>query len=102
MSKGTARGAVLRSYKAGWPFWRFMAKAGIPIRVTVEVIFDKEAKVFVAHNSNLRGLVAEAETLDELFRNLDAAAFDLLESYLHQTPTRHPLMSPIFETPIPA
>ncbi len=79
----------MKSYPAGWPFWKIAARAGFPIGISVYVIRDDEAGVYVACRSNLKGLVAEAPTLDELHKNLDAAAEDLLMHYLHQPPRRH-------------
>lgn len=71
----------MKSYPAGWPFWKALSKAGIPIGVTVQVIHDPEANVYVACNSNLRGLVAEAETLDELSQNIRAGILDLMPEH---------------------
>lgn len=77
--------------------WRALARRGAPILVTVKVDFDKEARVFVARDSNLRGLIAEAPTLDELAKNIDAAIADLLEDYLHEPPARRPVTSMTFD-----
>ncbi len=82
-----------RGYPAGWPFWRALARHGVPIRVHVEVMYDPEAEVYVALNSNLKGLIAEAPDVDQLIRNLDLAAKDLLETYLHEPPTTPPITS---------
>ncbi|MFT4190695.1 MAG: DUF1902 domain-containing protein [Comamonas sp.] len=68
----------MKYYPAGWPLWRTLAKSGVPIGITVQVMYDPEAKVYVAHDSNLRGLVAEAETLDELRDNIRAGIVDLM------------------------
>jgi predicted RNase H-like HicB family nuclease len=92
----------MKYYNAGWPAWRFLAKMGVPIRVKVMVFYDDEAKVYVATNSNLRGLVAEAETFDGLVKNINAAARDLLESYLHEPPNRTPLSITMNEACAPA
>lgn len=81
----------MKSYPAGWPFWKAAARAGVPIGISVNVIRDEEAGVYVACDSNLKGLVAEAPTLDELRANLDAASQDLLLHHLHAAPPRHPV-----------
>lgn len=67
------------------------------IKVHVHVPFDREAKVFVASNSNLRSLVAEAETLDELVKNLNAGVADLLSSYVKPPAAGPPRTSLTFE-----
>jgi predicted RNase H-like HicB family nuclease len=53
-------------YRLGWYFATLFAKLGIPLLIKVEIIHDDEANVYVATSSDLKGLVIEAETLDEL------------------------------------
>jgi predicted RNase H-like HicB family nuclease len=48
-----------------------------PIVVTAD--WDPEANVWVATTRDLRGLVAEADTIEELRRKLPGMALDLLE-----------------------
>lgn len=78
----------MSSYPAGWPFWQTIGRHGVAIRVRVEVFHDVEAGVYVAHKSNLPGLVAEGESLEELFQNVDDGAKDLLASYLESEPVK--------------
>ena len=53
-------------YRLGWIFANLLAKLGIPLLIKVEIIHDDEANVYIATSSDLIGLVVEAETLDEL------------------------------------
>jgi len=53
-------------YRLGWPCATFFAEMGIPLLIKVEIIRDNEANVYVATSPDLKGLVVEAETLDEL------------------------------------
>lgn len=53
-------------YRLGWIFASWLAKIGIPLLIKVEIIHDDEANVYIATSSDLIGLVVEAETLDEL------------------------------------
>lgn len=53
-------------YRLGWYFATWLAKLGIPLLIKVEIIHDDEANVYVATSSDLKGLVIEAQTLDEL------------------------------------
>lgn len=75
-------------YRVGNPFWRFLARLGIPLVVRVDVMFDKDANVYVATSRDLRGLVAEAQSKEELI----AAVYDcvdlLIESEVHK-PLKH-------------
>jgi predicted RNase H-like HicB family nuclease len=53
-------------YRLGWAFAEFFASMGIPLLIKVDVLFDIEANVYVATSCDLKGLIVEAETLDEL------------------------------------
>ena len=53
-------------YRLGWPCATFFAEMGMPLLIKVEIIHDNEANVYVATSPDLKGLVVEAETLDEL------------------------------------
>ncbi len=53
-------------YRLGWPCAAFFASLGMPLLIKVEIIHDNEANVYIATSPDLKGLVVEAETLDEL------------------------------------
>ena len=53
-------------YRLGWPCATFFAEMSVPLLIKVEIIHDNEANVYVATSPDLKGLVVEAETLDEL------------------------------------
>lgn len=53
-------------YRLKWPFARFFASLGFSLSIKINVVFDEEANVYVATSNDLKGLVVEAETLDEL------------------------------------
>ena len=53
-------------YRLGWVFATLLAKIGIPLLIKVDIIHDDEANVYIATSSDLKGLVVEANTLDEL------------------------------------
>lgn len=57
-------------YRLGWAFATLIAKIGIPLLIKVEIIHDNEANVYIATSSDLTGLVVEADTLDELEREV--------------------------------
>ena len=50
--------------------------------IRVDAFFDKEANVFVATSPDLKGLVAEAETLDALEKEVLACASGLISFQL--------------------
>lgn len=76
------------SYRAGFPGWKFAARAGVRINIRVNVLRDEEAGVYVATSPDLNGLTVEAETFDELRQEIHGAAAQLLELELHQSPAR--------------
>jgi hypothetical protein len=65
-------------YRLGWYFATWFAKLGIPLLIKIEIIHDDEADVYIATSSDLKGLVVEAETLDELEKEV----FDLVPELL--------------------
>ncbi len=65
-------------YRVGNLGWRVAARIGIPLKVRIDVIFDDEAKVFVATSEDLKGLVVEAATVEELWAEIKQCACDLL------------------------
>ena len=69
-------------YRIGFPGWKIAARAGIPLFLRVEVHHDAEVDRYWADSPDLRGLVMEAQSLDELFASTRAAALDLLELQL--------------------
>ncbi|WP_229414662.1 DUF1902 domain-containing protein [Zemynaea arenosa] len=48
----------------------------------MDVIHDAEAQVYVATSEDLRGLVCEAATIEELRSEVEGAVMDLLDVYL--------------------
>ena len=53
-------------YRLGWPFSTFFASIGVPLLINIEVFHDDEANVYVATSADIKGLVVEAETFEEL------------------------------------
>lgn len=75
-------------YRVGRPFWRQVARAGVPVRLRVEVHFDEESNSYWASSDDLDGLVVAGDTLDELRSEVVSAATVLLEMELAEAP-RH-------------
>lgn len=65
-------------YRIGFPFWKQMARLGVPLKLRVNVILDDEAGVFVATSDDLRGLVCEAASMDDLVKEVSLATYELL------------------------
>lgn len=73
-------------YRIGFPFWREAARFGVPLKLRINVTRDDEAGVLVASSDDLRGLVCEAATFDELVREVTSATQELLTLQLHREP----------------
>ena len=69
-------------YRIGFPGWKVAARVGVQLFLRVDVHHDPEADRYWADSPDLRGLVMEAQSLDELFASTREAALDLLELQL--------------------
>lgn len=69
-------------YRVGRVGWRLAFKLGATLIYRVDVVRDAEAGVYVATSPDVQGLVAEASTMDELFKEVDAGAEELIGSQL--------------------
>jgi predicted RNase H-like HicB family nuclease len=78
-------------YRIGYPFWKTFARMGVPLKLRVLVQRDDEAGVFIATSDDLRGLAAEAETMDALVVEVKSVIDDLLVEALHAAPPNPPV-----------
>ncbi len=65
-------------YRVGFPGWKVAAALGVTLVFRVDVLLDKEAGVFLATSPDIRGLVAEAHSLEELFKEVEHGSDMLL------------------------
>ncbi|MBV6273795.1 DUF1902 domain-containing protein [Alcaligenaceae bacterium CGII-47] len=67
-----------------------MYKVGLPVTLRVNVDYDKDAKVFTVTSNDLRALVVEASTTDELIVETKNAVDMLMEDVVcaRKAPTR--------------
>ena len=78
-------------YRIGYPFWKALARHGVPLKLRVNVLRDEEAGVYVATSDDLRGLVAEAENMDALVAEVYNVIDDLLTEELHSAAPNKPV-----------
>lgn len=79
-------------YRLGWPCATFFAGMGVSLLIKVEIIHDNEANVYIATSPDVKGLVVEAETLDELEKEVWDLVPELLtpdKSTLHIKAVTH-------------
>ena len=78
-------------YRVGFPGWKLAARAGLRLKVRIDIHHDSETNSYWADSPDLDGLVVAASTLDELRSEVRGAAEVLLElavnsSRTHATP----------------
>ncbi len=78
-------------YRVGFPGWKIAARFGVSLLVKIDVLDDKEAGVFVATSGDLPGLVVEARSLEDLFREVYDCVGMLLFEQLKHEPKRKPV-----------
>lgn len=64
-------------YPMRYPFAKFFQHFGVTLIVRIDVIFDAEAKVYVATSKDISGLVLEAETFQSLESEVREAIINL-------------------------
>jgi Domain of unknown function (DUF1902) len=57
-------------YRLGNPCWKLMEALGASIYCRIDVQFDPAAHVYIATSPDLKGLVVEAATKEEMFREV--------------------------------
>ena len=77
-------------YRIGFPLWKMFARIGMPMKLRINVMHDSEADVFVATSNDLRGLVCEAQTPEQLVSEINIAIDELMSIHLASTNVRHP------------
>lgn len=76
-------------YFVGFPGWKLAARLNIPLLFRIEVMHDEEAGVYVAKSKDLKGLVVESSSREELLADVyDAADMLLAKSLAHPPRTR--------------
>lgn len=86
-------------YRVGFPGWKIAARLGFPLCVKVSVLWDKDAKVFVAQSDDFLpefGCVAESDTWEGLQKELQAVfedAFEVIFGSKTKEPSIHPYLN---------
>lgn len=73
---------MLKTPKTYWfeyPLWSLLARFGRKLRVRIDVLHDEEVGVYIATSKDLRGLVCEADTMDELKDEVEKVVRDLVK-----------------------
>ncbi len=67
------------SIPIGFPFWRLFARMGVRMNVVIDVYRDKEKNVFQANGRYFKGLVVEADTYEQLMREVNLVLPDVIK-----------------------
>ena len=78
-------------YRVGFPGWKVASRLGFSLLVKIDVVHDKEARVYVATSHDLPGLVVEAKSMDQLFPDVYDCVDMLLTEHLRSSPKRKPV-----------
>lgn len=78
-------------YRVGFPGWKLAARLNVPLLLRIDVVRDREAGVFVATSPDLRGLVAEASSTEELFKEVYGCVDMLMAEQLKRPPKNRPV-----------
>lgn len=78
-------------YRIGRPFWKAAARLGVTMKLRIDVLRDDEAGVFVATSRDLPGLAVEADDLDSLVVEVNAAVSELMRNHLHKPVVNKPI-----------
>lgn len=65
-------------YRIGFPGWRVAARLGVPMFFRVHVHHDKAAGSYWATSPDVQGLTVSGTDLDELAREVNGAACELI------------------------
>jgi hypothetical protein len=75
-------------YRVGFPGWKLAAGWNIPLVLVVNVVRDDEAGVYIATSPDLKGLVVESKSQENLMRDVYDCVDMLMETLLRK-PLRH-------------
>jgi hypothetical protein len=72
---------MLKATKMYWfeyPLWSLLARFGRQLIIRIDILHDEEVGVFIATSKNMRGLVCEADTMEELKAETERVVRDLV------------------------
>jgi hypothetical protein len=69
-------------YPLGWYLSGVAQKLCVPTGARIDVMFDDDARVFIATSKDVKGLVVEADTIEQLMAEVN----ELIPMLLKQTP----------------
>lgn len=86
------------NYPINYPLAKLFSSLGFSLSVRIDVIFDEEARVYVATSKDIAGLVLEADTFQALTLEVQEAVVNLIQ--LADKPIVHVNADLIYRDPI--
>lgn len=77
-------------YPMRFPFSGLLGNIGVPLIAIVNVTYDKEANVYIATSNDIKGLIVEASSFEELKSEVEQILPELISSNrpnVHNFPT---------------
>ena len=53
-------------YRIGWPLWKLAFKLGFKLSYRYEIFYDVDCKRYIGVSKDIKGLVAECDSEDEV------------------------------------
>jgi predicted RNase H-like HicB family nuclease len=75
-------------YRVGFPGWKIAARLNVPLLFKIDVVHDSESAVYIATSPDLKGLVVEAATVEELIKEVYSCTDMLMQEALRK-PLKH-------------
>lgn len=88
-------------YRVGFPGWKLAARVGLPLKLQVQVHFDPESNSYWAESSALDGLVVAGATIEDVTKEVIAAAQGLFELQFEGQPRASAKAQLQFDATIP-
>lgn len=91
-------------YPFNWPFAKTISSLGLPLLIKIQVFYDDEAEVYIATSPMVKGLIIEADSLDEIRKEVELTLPELLElnNNLTKSEINHQHARLQFNTPLHA
>lgn len=76
-------------YRIGWPFWRLLYKQGFPLVYRYEIVYDVSCKRYCALSSDIKGLLAEGDSIEEVRDVMEGCAPEFVAFYVYGENSRN-------------
>ena len=81
------------SYRVGWPLWKLAYRLGFTLSYRYDIYYSPESRDYCALSPDIKGLGAEAKTIEEVVDAMESGALEFvrLDLNLAKKPRLRPL-----------